>query len=167
MHSPDIVITPVSHPDIAATQAFIMEARAQLFPLLDPSVLPADLAAFASTYLAPGRGRFLIARAHGDIVAGIGYLPYDHRFEQLDYQGQRVVEVVRLFVSPALRRCGLAARLYQAIKGLALQDGIEVLYLHTHPFLPGAIDFWHKQGLQTVDVEADPVWQTTHMHWRA
>ncbi|AZE68210.1 acetyltransferase [Pseudomonas synxantha] len=41
---------------------------------------------------------------------------------------------------------------------------MEVVYLHTHPFLPGAIDFWIRQGFEVVDVEADPVWQTTHMH---
>ena len=37
------------------------------------------------------------------------------------------------------------------------------MYLHTHPFLPGAIDFWLRQGFEVVDVDADPVWRTTHM----
>jgi hypothetical protein len=38
-----------------------------------------------------------------------------------------------------------------------------VLYLHTHPFLPGALGFWERQGFRIVDVESDPVWRTTHM----
>lgn len=81
----------------------------------------------------------------------------------MDYQGHKTVEVVRLFVLPAFRRCGLARELYRALEAMARTEGVEVMYLHTHPFLPGAIDFWLRQGFAVVDVEADPVWQTTHM----
>jgi len=58
----------------------------------------------------------------------------------------------------------LAGELYRTLEGMAQANGVEVVYLHTHPFLPGAIDFWIRQGFDVVDVEADPVWQTTHMH---
>jgi len=40
---------------------------------------------------------------------------------------------------------------------------VAVVYLHTHPFLPGAIDFWGRQGFEIVDVEDDPAWCTTPM----
>ena len=99
----------------------------------------------------------------GQIVAGIGYLPYDGRFPQLNYQGRKTVEVVRLFVLPAFRRCGLAGELYRALEVQAKEDRVAMMYLHTHPFLPGAIDFWLRQGFEVVDVDADPVWRTTHM----
>jgi hypothetical protein len=49
------------------------------------------------------------------------------------------------------------------LKAEALVQQVEVLYLHTHPFLPGAIGFWERQGFAVVDVEDDPVWHTTHM----
>ncbi|MBF6028531.1 GNAT family N-acetyltransferase [Pseudomonas sp. P115] len=141
---------------------FVLQARAELFPKLSAAGMPDDLAQFEATYL-QGDGRFLLARNDGQIVAAIGYLPYDQRFPQLDYQGRKTVEVVRLFVLPAFRRFGLAGQLYRALEALAQGDGVEVMYLHTHPFLPGAIDFWVRQGFEVVDVEADPVWQTTHM----
>ncbi len=144
---------------------FVLQARAELFPKLSAAGMPDDLAQFEATYL-KGDGRFLIARNDDQIVAAIGYLPYDHRFAQLDYQGRKTVEVVRLFVQPAFRRFGLAGQLYRALEALAQADGVEVMYLHTHPFLPGAIDFWVRQGFDVVDVEADPVWQTTHMQRR-
>ena len=96
-------------------------------------------------------------------TATIGYLPYDGRFPQLDYRGRKVVEVVRLFVLPAHRRAGLAAQLYRALLALAQADGVQLVYLHTHPFLPGAIEFWQRQGFEIIEVDADPVWQTTHM----
>ena len=157
-----MIIQPVVAVDIPQVLTFVLQARAELFPKLSAVDMPDDLAQFEATYL-QGDGRFLVARNDGQIVAAIGYLPYDHRFSQLNYQGRKTVEVVRLFVLPAFRRFGLAGRLYRALEALAQAEGVEVVYLHTHPFLPGAIDFWVRQGFALVDVEADVVWQTTHM----
>ncbi|WP_268800990.1 GNAT family N-acetyltransferase [Pseudomonas huanghezhanensis] len=156
------IVAPVSA-DIPEIIEFTLAARAELFPKLDGAGMPADLADFASVYL-NGKGRFLLARDAGRIVACVGYLPYDSRFPHLAYPGLNVVEVVRLFVHPAYRRPGLATRLYEALKALAVADAVDVIYLHTHPFLPGAIDFWRKRGFDVIDIDADPVWQTTHMH---
>lgn len=157
-----MIIQPVVAADIPEVLTFVLHARAELFPALSATGLPADLAHFDTTYL-QGNGRFLIARNGDQIVAAIGYLSYDGRFPQLDYQHRKTVEVVRLFVLPAFRRFGLAGRLYRALEEMARGQGVEVMYLHTHPFLPGAIDFWARQGFAVVDVEADPVWRTTHM----
>lgn len=146
----------------AETVRFIDSARRQLFPLLADSSLPRDLAHFNETYI-DGPGHFLVAHADSQLIAGIGYLPYDHRFAQLDYSARNTVEIVRLFVTPAYRRHGLAAALFGALREHAAAAGVECLYLHTHPFLPGAIRFWERQGLRIVDIEPDPQWQTTHM----
>ena len=99
---------PVTATEIPEVLTFVQQVRAELFPKLSASGLPADLAHFEAVYLR-GDGRFLVARVDGLIVATIGYLPYDGRFPQLDYRGRKVVEVVRLFVLPAHRRAGLAA----------------------------------------------------------
>lgn len=149
--------------EIAAVVDFVMRSRAEIFPLLDASVLPPDLAAFAAVYREGGGARFLLARDAGRVVASIAYLPYDQRFAQLDYAGRRTVEIVRLFVLPEYRGAGLASALYRALAAKARDAGVQVLYLHTHPFLPGAIEFWRRHGFAIVDVESDPVWQTTHM----
>lgn len=158
-------IVSVQPEDIPSAVDFVLRARAQIFPMLDPTVIPADLAQFAEVYSEEGGGRFLVARRDGEIVAAIGYLPYDGRFPQLDYGQRTVVEIVRLFVIPEFRRSGLATTIYQALEACARQQGTDVLYLHTHPFLPGAIGFWERQGFRVVDVESDPVWQTTHMEF--
>ena len=159
---PQPVIQAASEADIPAILDFTLKARAELFPKLSASGTPDDLARFAEVYL-HGAGCFLIARHAGQIVASIGYLPYDRRFPQLVYPGLKVVEVVRLFVLPSQRRSGLAGALYRALKEHALANGVELIYLHTHPFLPGAIEFWQRQGFAIVQVDKDPVWQTTHM----
>ncbi|BDM23582.1 MULTISPECIES: GNAT family N-acetyltransferase [Pseudomonas] len=161
------IIQPPSHGSIREVVAFIDSARRGLFPMLADSPMPKDLAHFAQTYL-DGEGHFLEARDQGRLIAGVGYLPYDHRFAQLDYHDKRVVEVVRLFVLPEYRRHGLAAALFAALREHARAAAVECLYLHTHPFLPGAIRFWERQGFSLIDVEDDPVWRTTHMeHWLA
>lgn len=160
--SPRPIIRAVTTADIPEVLAFVLEARAELFPKLDATGMPADLAHFEAIYV-QGDGQFLVACDQGQIVAAIGYLPYDGRFPQLNYQGEKTVEVVRLFVLPAFRRLGLARALYLALEAQAKADRVAVMYLHTHPFLPGAIDFWLRQGFEVVDVDADPVWRTTHM----
>ncbi|NWA66754.1 GNAT family N-acetyltransferase [Pseudomonas reactans] len=156
------IIQVATAADIPEVLRFVLQARAELFPKLSATGMPADLAQFEAIYL-HGDGRFLIARDKGQIVAAIGSLPYDERFPQLNYQGRKTVEVVRLFVLPAFRRFGLAGELYRALEAQAKADRVAVMYLHTHPFLPGAIDFWLRQGFEVVDVDADPVWRTTHM----
>ncbi len=158
-----ISIRAVKAADIPEVLSFALQARAELFPTLSATGMPHDLAQFEAVYL-QGGGQFLIARADGQIVAAVGYRPYDGRFPQLDYRGCKTVEVVRLYVRPAFRRLGLAGQLYRSLEALAREAGVKVVYLHTHPFLPGAIDFWRRQGFEVVDVEADPLWQTTHMH---
>lgn len=156
-------ITSVRSADIPAALDFLLAAREQMFPKLRDSAMPDDLAAFEAVYV-NGAGRFLLARDQGRIVGAIGYLPYDRRFPALDYPGQKVVEVVRLFVLPPYRRVGLARALYAELQQAARQAGVQVMYLHTHPFLAGAVDFWQRQGFELVSVDPDPVWQTTHMH---
>ncbi|MBV4500213.1 GNAT family N-acetyltransferase [Pseudomonas shirazensis] len=158
----DWIITSVAADAIDEVVAFVNDSRRELFALLADAPLPADLARFSDTYL-QGGGCFLTARDNGRLVAAIGYLPYDHRFSQLNYHDFTVVEVVRLFVLPEYRRCGLAAALFAELRLRAKAAGIECLYLHTHPFLPGAIRFWERQGFVITDIEQDPVWQTTHM----
>lgn len=158
-----IDIRPVEPGQVRATLAYVMAARASIFPQLDPAQVPDDLARFSQVYLDGGQGCFLLAWQDGRIVGSIAYLPYDQRFEQLQLLAVGTVEVVRLFVSPTCRGAGVAKALYAALLVRARAAAVRTLYLHTHPFLPGAIAFWQKQGFEVIDVEADPVWQTTHM----
>lgn len=150
-----------------ALRSFLQAARLAMFPdRIDPQVTPPDINEFAATYVAgvAGLGAMLVARhAEAGIVGTVAYRAYDHRFPQLDYRGQCVVEVVRLFVRPAFRRSGLASRLFQMLRAHAERAGVAVMYLHTHPFLPGALEFWRGKGFRTLVEEEEPVWQTIHM----
>ncbi|NKZ98885.1 GNAT family N-acetyltransferase [Rhodococcus hoagii] len=162
---PELTLRPVTPESRDEVVAFVQTARRDLFPMLANAPVPADLEQFDDVYL-QGAGAFIEARAGGVLVGVIGYLLYDNRFKQFDYGGQRVVEVVRLFVLPAYRRHGVAARLFGALKARAAIEEIDCFYLHTHPFLPGAVSFWERQGFTLLQVEDDPIWRTTHMDLR-
>ncbi|KAF7546319.1 hypothetical protein G7Z17_g8525 [Cylindrodendrum hubeiense] len=154
--------------EIPAIVDFVTAARADMFPMLDtPShkeQAKHQLASFQRTYLDHSDGNFLTAWTDdGRLIATIGYLAYDGRFPHLDFGRDRVAEVVRLYVDPAWRRGGLASKLVAALEQRARQAGINRLYLHTHPFLPGAIRFWERNGFVLLGVDDDPVWRTTHM----
>ncbi|KAF6807431.1 acetyltransferase [Colletotrichum plurivorum] len=162
-----IEIRPANFNDTAAVVAFIAKARADMFPMLDAESrqqhAKSELANFQRTYLDHPHGAFLVALSKGRLIATAAYQPYDHRFPQLDLMREDVVEVVRLYVDPAWRRAGLASSLVSALEQMAQQAKVKQLYLHTHPFLPGAVCFWERQGFHVLEVEDDPVWQTTHM----
>lgn len=160
----DIKILPVGAADRKEVIAYVLEARKQLFPMLDHRVLPCDLRMFIETYIETATGVFLQARMpDGQIVGTIGMMAYDHRFPQLSFTAQKIVEVVKLFVEPAYRRSGLATRLVQELKKIGHWQGVEVWYLHTHHFLEGACDFWLKQGFDLVLSCEESGFETLHM----
>lgn len=150
--------------DREAIIPFVQSARLQMFGArIDASAVPEDMCYFDKTYC-EGPGCFLIGEDSAGTLSGcIGWRAYDHRFRSLDYHGQSVVEVVRLFVAPPLRRSGLGSALFRALQAEAQKAGIEVLYLHTHPFLAGAVQFWERLGFRIRAVDEAPVWPTIHM----
>ncbi|KAF4978235.1 hypothetical protein FZEAL_5340 [Fusarium zealandicum] len=153
--------------EITAIMDFVMSARTDMFPMLDSTshmqLAKRELVDFQHIYLDHPEGCFLTAWADKRLVATIGYVAYDQRFPQLKFGHDRVVEVVRLYVDPECRRAGLASKLFAALQETARQAGIEQLYLHTHPFLLGAVDFWKRQGFSVINVDDDIIWNTTHM----
>lgn len=143
---------------------YVMDFRKELFPMIDHSQLPPDLACFEQAYIEDRYAAFLIATdLSGAIVGTIGMRTYDDRFKHLNYEGQLTTEVQKLYVEPSLRELGLGTLLFNALKDEAARKSIETLYLHTHPFLPGAREFWTKQGFQLVCQDETPVYKTIHM----
>ncbi|KAF5702464.1 GNAT family acetyltransferase [Fusarium mundagurra] len=163
----NITIQQATHDEIPAIVDFITKARAEMFPFLDQSssdqMAQTELDIFKDRYLDHPQGAFLTAYSDGRLIATIGYVAYDGRFSHISLEPEKVVEILRLYVGPEWRRVGLASRLFETLVKTAQQSGVEQFYLHTHPFLPHAIDFWKRRGFSIITVDKDPVWQTTHM----
>jgi len=164
--TPAITLERLTDADDEALGFLLASSRELFAGRADATGVPADLQCFANHY-GIGHGCLLLARDPvGAPIGSIAYRPYDRRFPQLAYPGERVVEVVRLYVAPQQRRQGLARRLFAALLAQAAGDGVERLYLHTHPFLPGAETFWLGQGFRVVERETALPWQTIHLDRR-
>ncbi|MFV5617698.1 GNAT family N-acetyltransferase, partial [Acinetobacter baumannii] len=95
------------------------------------------------------------------IIGTIAYRAYDHRFD-LNLPSN-TVEVVKLFVLPEYRRKGIATQLCEMLFSHAKNSEITTLYLHTHPFLPAAEEFWTLQGFEVIQREWIDTYDTIHM----
>lgn len=71
--------------------------------------------------------------------------------------------MVKLFVLPEYRRNGIATMLCKMLFSHAKNNGITSLYLHTHPFLPAAEEFWCLQGFEVIKREWIETYDTIHM----
>ncbi|SIR34994.1 GNAT family N-acetyltransferase [Pontibacter lucknowensis] len=159
-----IQIKPIAKELIPELVAYVMDFRKELFPMIDHGKLPHDLAHFEASYIEDKYAVFLVATDLSDTIVGtIGMRTYDHRFTHLNYERQLTTEVQKLYVEPSLRKVGLGTCLVSALKEEAERKGIEMLYLHTHPFLSGAQEFWAKQGFRLVCQDETPVYQAIHM----
>ncbi|PRD56200.1 GNAT family N-acetyltransferase [Sphingobacterium gobiense] len=160
----DIEILPVGVRDREEVIAYVLKTRERLFPMLNHQVIPKDLEEFSSTYVHTNIGAFLQARTkQGKLIGTIGMMAYDNRFPYFSFTGSKIVEVARLYVEPDYRKSGLGTALVQRLKTIGQQQGVELLYLHTHPFLEGAYEFWLKQGFDLVLSCEESGFETLHM----
>lgn len=143
---------------------YVLNVRKGLFPMLDHSVIPWDILKFEETYYNNTLGEFLQARnQEGKLLGVIGMMEYNHRFQHLDYPYDKVVEVARLFVEPECRRLALGTQMVKELNQIAINKGIELMYLHTHPFLKGAYEFWLNQGYGLDKKCIESKFETIHM----
>lgn len=158
-------VTPVQAHQIEDAIDFAMRVRREVFPMMDHTRLPVDFEQFKEHYLDSDDAIFLVAKmGDGNIVGTIGILPYDGRIEAVEgrYATQSAAEIVKCYVDPAYRRYGIGSMLVKELENTVKDMHYTTLYLHTHRFLPGAVDFWKRQGF-TVIAEQDDDWQTVHM----
>ncbi len=161
----NVTIVSIGKMQIDEVVDYVRSVRRHLFPMLDHDVLPRDLCAFEETYIKDKVGVFLVARDSNDTIVGtIGMLKYDGRFtDHFNFGDSSVTEVVKLFVEPHWRRRGLASYLVQCLKDVAAERDVQNLYMHTHPFLPGAEVFWAKQSFNNLISCVHDGLETIHM----
>ncbi len=100
-----------------------------------------------------------------EVVGTIAVARYDNRIGALKerYAAKKTAEICRLYVSESLRGVGIGSRLFTQA-ALFAASRYEVLYLHTHLFLPGGFSFWRKKGFDVTLQEKD-AYETIHMEY--
>lgn len=158
-------VTPVQAHQIHDAIDFAMRVRREVFPMLDHTRLPMDFEQFREHYMDSDDSVFLVAlMGDAGIVGTIGILPYDGRIEAVEgrYEAQSAAEIVKCYVDPAYRRYGIGSMMLKELENVVKDMHYTTLYLHTHRFLPGAVDFWKRQGFMVIAEQEDD-WQTVHM----
>jgi len=151
--------------DIQKIVSYVCDFRKHLFPMIDHTEVPRDLKSFQETYLDHPYGMFImLENEKNDLIGTVGMMAYNHRFKHFDISVHPVSEVVKLYVAPAYRRQGWGQKLYSFLEKEAAFQKVNHLYLHTHPFLPGAEKFWKQQEFVTIIQDSTPVFETIHMY---
>ena len=159
-------IKRIQEKDINQVIKFMMRIRKEVFPMLSQDHLPFDLLHFNQYYLQKENAAVYAAFFDDSTLLGtIGICPYDGRFEQLQkyYNQIPTAEIVKCYIDPNYRRLGIGTKLFNEAIRFCCDVGFQKLYLHTHPFLPGAIPFWKARGFEERVAEDDPIWKTLHM----
>jgi len=151
----------VEKSDYDSAVEFALYTRQQLFPEIYHGQVPKDLQNFEQYYVHNPLGCFITVKDQNRIIGTIAYRAYDHRFD-LNLPSN-TVEVVKLFVLPKYRRKGIATKLCDMLFSHAKNNRITSLYLHTHPFLPAAEEFWTLQGFEVIQREWIDTYDTIHM----
>ncbi|HZG14560.1 MAG TPA: GNAT family N-acetyltransferase [Candidatus Bathyarchaeia archaeon] len=150
---------------IEAVIDFVLPIRREVFPMLDHSHVPRDLQAFEHIYIHAQRSSFLLAHDEkGTIVGCIGVVPYDGRFQDLSEASElnNSAEIVKCYVNPQIRRKGVGKKLVQQAILFCKEQQYTTAYLHTHRFLPGAVNFWDSLGFHMIKEDHDEM-ETVHM----
>ncbi|MDX8237738.1 GNAT family N-acetyltransferase [Acinetobacter pittii] len=151
----------VEKSDYDSAVEFALYTRQLLFPEIYQGQVPKDLQNFEQYYVHDPLGCFITVKDQNRIIGTIAYRAYDHRFD-LNLPSN-TVEVVKLFVLPEYRRKGIATKLCDILFSHAKNNRITSLYLHTHPFLPAAEEFWTLQGFKVIKREWIDTYDTIHM----
>lgn len=161
-----VIIRRAVEKDAERLVSFMKNFRRELYPMLDPNIIPQDLIQFDASYIHPPLSAVYMAENEDkELLGTIAMRAYDHRFDHLFMLPEGpVVEVQKLFVIPSMRRKGVASSLFRHLQDGAKDVGIKTLYLHTHPFLEGAEAYWHTCQFQVIHREDVPVFFTIHMN---
>lgn len=159
-------IKKVQEDDMNQIVEFMMRIRKEVFPMLSPDQIPPDLIYFDQHYIKRENSAVYAAFLEdGTVLGTIGICLYDGRFNELQHLYQQIstAEIVKCYIDSKYRRLGIGTLLFHKALRFCDDVGYQKLYLHTHPFLPGAIPFWRAKGFEVRLAEDDPVWNTVHM----
>lgn len=156
-----LVIRELGEPDIPAAKEVmrpVIEDSAQAHDL----VIDADVEDLRGSYLRSEGAFMLVAEdtRSGELVATGGLrngafdpeeVPPQLALLERRYRDGGTGQVTRVHVLPQHRRRGIGRALVEAIIDRARRETPYVrLALHTHPYSPGALNFWLAMGFQEV-----------------
>lgn len=132
------------------------------FPLTDASFK--DLTEMESYYINKENASLFVAFSNHEVVGTIAIRPYDDRIVEVKnrYDLDKTCEVIKCYIGEDTRRKGIGSLLYKKAEQFCRDAGYLKIYLHTHQFLPGGLQFWLKKGFTVTIDQIDKI-ETVHM----
>lgn len=153
--------------DIPLLVPYLLNNRKQLFPMLGDIEVEDDIFNLEIVFIRNPNSSFKIALdRNGSIIGTIAFKKYNDRFSFFSFDKQKTNEIVKLYINKEYRRRGLATKLVNEIMKDSKKLNYENSYLHTHPFLPGATEFWLKNKFNIIHIENSHNLKTVHMNKR-
>jgi len=124
-----------------------------------------DLLNFEEVYIKTPGNTFLAVFAENDKIVGtLAVRRYDGRVQVLEgfYDLKATAELAKCFVDKRYRRNGIGSLLLKEAEKFCKRFGYKLIYLHTHTYLPGALEFWQSQGFKA-RLDEGSSRQTVHM----
>ncbi len=160
----EINIRQLSEAEINEGQQFLFSMVESLFHIKRDKNMHRDIFELETFYLKTSGHVLLGAFDKSDKLIGtIALKTFIDRFEKLKGRYlEKTAEVGRCYILQEHRRKGIGSKLLVEAMARAKEEGYSMLYLHTHPNLPGGYQFWEKSGFQkTLIEEGTP--DTIHM----
>ena len=129
-----IIVTPLQKEDQSAVRQLIYKGLEEHWGTIDTSLNP-DLIQIWETY---AEGNFLVARMGSEIVGTGALIQYS----------EDIGQIVRMSVSPYLRRKGIGTKVLNALVALGRRKGYRKLILETTETWMDVILFYEAYGFQ-------------------
>lgn len=142
-------IKPLQEQDISAVQDFLMYQLETLFDQQGQKAITGDIWGLKNNYIDPPRHQMWVVYNEEEKVVGtIAICQYNDRIEILKgrYSLEKTAEIGRCYIDESLRRQGIGGKLLKEVENFCRENGYDIIYLHTHHFLPGGYNFWKKNG---------------------
>lgn len=161
----EYVIRRLSKQDVKAAQQFLLHNLKKLYNIDGDYPKSRDIWQMEEIYLnSPDHTIMGAFDFKGNLAGTIAVRPYDDRMAEVKgrYTQLKTAELVRCYIAEGLRRKGIGTLLTKELFKACAVFKYEMIYLHTHKFLPGGFAFWQKQGF-AITVDTNDKDETVHM----
>ena len=150
--------------EINSLKLFLFNQIKKVYGIGRNPIFHYDIDDLKKYYILPPRNNCFAVYCRGEIVASIAIRAYDKDYDFFRdvYSAKDTASIWRLMVDENYRRHGLASMLVGVVEDFAGKAGYGKIYLNTHRYLDGALQFWQSLGY-VITVEEDDYDQTTHM----
>lgn len=165
MDARKIVIRKIDNNDIASVQNFLLGQLQALFSQEGQSAVTDDVWGLAKLYIEPVRNQMWAAFSpDGTVIGTIAICEYNDRIAALKgrYPQKTTAEIGRCYIDKTFRRQGIGSKLLKEAEAFCREQEYQMIYLHTHHFLPGGFHFWQSQGFVIV-LDEGGSYQLVHM----